>query len=145
MALSAAEASALSDLYDKWTLRKTKDRRHHEYVTLERKIEQLGMAIPAEMRRFLVMLGWPRRSDRPDDGSGGGPDLARAPPEAIRPPPPENRNRGPRRTSVTATERSVRPDAALPATVPPVRLRACVRLGRFRALTRATKVEKGQP
>lgn len=60
MALSAAEASALSDLYDKWTLRKHLDNRHYEYVTLERKIEQLGMAIPAEMRRFLVMLGWPR-------------------------------------------------------------------------------------
>lgn len=60
MALTPAEIQTLDTLYQRLVLRHTRDEELFQYVTLTRQIEQLGMAIPPQMRRFLVMLGWPR-------------------------------------------------------------------------------------
>ena len=60
MALTVAEVQILTDLYHRKTARWAKDQKNYDYVTLQQRIEQLGMAIPPEMRRFLVLLGWPR-------------------------------------------------------------------------------------
>lgn len=60
MALTPDEIQTLDDLYQRKVLRNPDDQKFHEYVTLTRKIEQLGMAIPPEMRRFLVPAAWPR-------------------------------------------------------------------------------------
>ncbi len=60
MAPTPREISTLTSLYDALSLRAHTDSEMHGYVTLQRLVEQLGMAIPPEMRRFLVQLGWPR-------------------------------------------------------------------------------------
>lgn len=60
MALPRTEAETLDRLYQRLLRRRKADRRHYEYVRLERVVEQIGMAVPPELRRFLVLLGWPR-------------------------------------------------------------------------------------
>lgn len=60
MALTAAESQTLKELHDKLETRSAEDERLHRYVTLRQRVEQLGMAIPPQMRRFMVPLGWPR-------------------------------------------------------------------------------------
>jgi len=58
--LSVAEVQTLDYLYQRLEARALLDQKHFQYVTLQRQIEQLGMAIPPEMRRFMVPLGWCR-------------------------------------------------------------------------------------
>ena len=60
MALTPAEIQTLDTLYHRRQLRWSSDETFYKYVTLQQRIEQLGMAIPSQMRRFLVLLGWPR-------------------------------------------------------------------------------------
>lgn len=54
------DSQTLGRLLEKLAARATDDDRHYEYLTLQRKIEHLGMAIPPEMRQFLVVANWPR-------------------------------------------------------------------------------------
>src|SRR5690554_2879000 len=60
MALTPSEVQTLEKLYERHAQRWPDDEKHYQYVTLKRKIEHLGMAIPPEMRRFLVPVDWPR-------------------------------------------------------------------------------------
>lgn len=59
MAITPAEIETLEMLYKRLQGRWASDEVYYQYVMLKRRIEQLGMAVPPEMRRFLVMLGWP--------------------------------------------------------------------------------------
>lgn len=59
MAITPQEIETLEMLYRRLQDRYQADEVYHQYVMLTRRIEQLGMAVPVEMRRFLVMLGWP--------------------------------------------------------------------------------------
>ena len=60
MALTPSEVSALSDLHDRLLYSATDDERLLRYYQGTQRIEQLGMAIPPTMRRFLVVVNWPR-------------------------------------------------------------------------------------
>lgn len=60
MALTPLEKDTLDELYQRLTRRRRRDLVNRRFVTLQQRIEQLGMAIPPEMRRFMVLLGWPR-------------------------------------------------------------------------------------
>lgn len=60
MALTPLEKQTLDELYQRLTRRRRGDLVNRRFVTLQQRIEQLGMAIPPEMRRFMVLLGWPR-------------------------------------------------------------------------------------
>lgn len=60
MALTPSESLVLDSLQRRHQLRWADDEKLFQYVTLNQRIEQLGMAIPPAMRRFLVPLGWPR-------------------------------------------------------------------------------------
>lgn len=59
MALTIAESNKIAELYDKLVLRRPEDEKYLQYVQLARKIEQIGMAVPPEVRRFLMPVGWP--------------------------------------------------------------------------------------
>lgn len=59
-ALTNDELQILDELHRRLIRRRRKDLTNKRFVTLQQKIEQLGMAIPPEMRRFMVPLGWPR-------------------------------------------------------------------------------------
>lgn len=60
MALTPSEIQILDELRAKRQLRWSDDEKHYRYVTLQQRVEQLGMAIPPEMRKFTVMVNWPR-------------------------------------------------------------------------------------
>lgn len=60
MALTADEVETLQRLEHGHAQNWAQDEKHHRYVTLTQRIEQLGMAIPPSMRRFLVVANWPR-------------------------------------------------------------------------------------
>lgn len=61
MALSSEDIDLIKKL--RWLLSSTRrdDERNLRYYLLKQRIEQLGMAIPPEMRRFLVIANWIRR------------------------------------------------------------------------------------
>lgn len=58
MALTPSEADLLARLEQNWTNRASKDGLLLGYREGSARIEHLGMAIPPEMRRFLVFINW---------------------------------------------------------------------------------------
>lgn len=58
VALSPQEVQTLDDLYQRLTARYGRDQELYEHAVLARKIKHLGMALPPNMRQFLVPLGW---------------------------------------------------------------------------------------
>lgn len=60
MALSPSEVQKIDELHQSLQHRWPLDEKHYRYATMQARIEQLGMAIPPSMRRFLVVANWPR-------------------------------------------------------------------------------------
>lgn len=60
MALSLSELVTLDRLKSQWTQQQNQDRLMLSYYRGQQRVEQLGMAIPPEMRHFLVVVNWPR-------------------------------------------------------------------------------------
>lgn len=60
MALTPSDLSLIEDLKRRLDARYLVDDRNWRYYRLLQRVEQLGMAIPPEMRRFLVVANWPR-------------------------------------------------------------------------------------
>lgn len=60
MALTPAEVSLLSDLHDQLTATWQSDMRLLSYYKGAQRLKQLGMAVPPQMRRFEVVVNWPR-------------------------------------------------------------------------------------
>lgn len=60
MALTPSELGTLEELKRQHDARALDDERFWRYLHLRQRIEQLGMAIPPSMRRFLVVANWPR-------------------------------------------------------------------------------------
>lgn len=60
MALTPSEVSLIEQLATQRNDHATADERYLRYFLLQQRIEQLGMAIPPKMRRFLVPVNWPR-------------------------------------------------------------------------------------
>jgi len=60
MALSRVESAKLTDLYDRLRATAMQDELLLRYYKGKQRVEQLGMAIPPSMRRFLVVVNWPR-------------------------------------------------------------------------------------
>lgn len=60
MALTPSELGLIYQLSQKRNDHSAADERHWRYYRLLQRIEQLGMAIPPEMRRFLVVANWAR-------------------------------------------------------------------------------------
>lgn len=60
MALTPSEISLIEELKRRHDERWFKDEKHLRYYKLMQRLEHLGMAIPPEMRRFLVVANWPR-------------------------------------------------------------------------------------
>ena len=60
MALSDDEVRLIQAHENDWSLRSTKDELLLRYYQGRQRVEQLGMAIPPEMRRFLVVANWCR-------------------------------------------------------------------------------------
>lgn len=60
MALSPSEIALIDELRQQHDTRWIEDERLFRYYRLKQRIEHLGMAIPPQMRRFLVVANWPR-------------------------------------------------------------------------------------
>lgn len=60
MALTPYEIQTLDELYHRRLLHREADEVLYGYATMKQRVEQLGMAIPPTMRRFLVPLDWCR-------------------------------------------------------------------------------------
>lgn len=60
MALTPSEVELIEELKRRLDARALADERNYRYYRLKQRIEQLGMAIPPDMRRFLVVANWPR-------------------------------------------------------------------------------------
>ena len=60
MALSSSEVDLIHELQTSLRRRARDDQRNLDYYRLMQKFEQLGMAIPPEMRRFMVVANWAR-------------------------------------------------------------------------------------
>lgn len=60
MPLSSHEMDLIPELQRELRRTEREDTRLSRYYHLQNRIEQLGMAIPPEMRRFLVVANWPR-------------------------------------------------------------------------------------
>lgn len=60
MALTPSELALIEQLKANHDERDPADEKNLRYYTLQQRIEQLGMAIPPNMRRFLVPINWPR-------------------------------------------------------------------------------------
>lgn len=60
MALTPSEIELIEELKAQHDARYMQDERLYRYYRLKQRIEQLGMAIPPDMRRFLVVANWPR-------------------------------------------------------------------------------------
>lgn len=60
MALTPSEIDLIEELKRRLDTRALADERYYRYYRLQQRIEQLGMAIPPSMRRFLVSANWPR-------------------------------------------------------------------------------------
>lgn len=60
MALTPSEISLIEQLKTQHDARAFTDERFYRYYRLMQRIEQLGMAVPPSMRRFLVIANWPR-------------------------------------------------------------------------------------
>lgn len=60
MALTPSEIDLIEQLKQQHDTRWADDDKFYRYYHLKQRIEQLGMAIPPNMRRFLVVANWPR-------------------------------------------------------------------------------------
>lgn len=60
MALTPSEIDLIEELKRNHDARYLLDEKHYRYYLLQQRIEQLGMAVPPSMRRFLVVANWPR-------------------------------------------------------------------------------------
>lgn len=60
MALTPSEVDLIDQLRKQHDARAFADDKNLRYYLLKQRIEQLGMAIPPNMRRFLVIANWPR-------------------------------------------------------------------------------------
>lgn len=60
MALTPSDLELIAELKRRLDGRFLVDDRNLRYYRLMQRVEQLGMAIPPEMRRFLVVANWPR-------------------------------------------------------------------------------------
>ena len=60
MALTPSEIELIEYLKQLHDARWGDDEKMLRYFTLKQRIEQLGMAIPPSMRRFMVVANWPR-------------------------------------------------------------------------------------
>lgn len=60
MALTPSEVALIEELKIKHDARFLTDERFYRYYHLKQRIEQLGMAVPPDMRRFMVVANWPR-------------------------------------------------------------------------------------
>lgn len=60
MALTPSEIALIEELKAQHDARYFLDEKYYRYYRLKQRIEQLGMAIPPDMRRFLVVANWPR-------------------------------------------------------------------------------------
>ena len=60
MALTPSEIELIEELKRQHDLRDFDDERLLRYFQLKQRVEHLGMAIPPQMRRFLVVANWPR-------------------------------------------------------------------------------------
>lgn len=60
MALTPSEVALIEELKKRHDARAFYDEMYWRYLHLQQRIEQLGMAIPPNMRRFLVVANWPR-------------------------------------------------------------------------------------
>ena len=60
MALTPSEVALIEELKRRHDSRAFDDETYWRYLHLQQRIEQLGMAIPPSMRRFLVVANWPR-------------------------------------------------------------------------------------
>lgn len=60
MALTPSEVALIQQLKENHDARALTDEKFWRYLHLMQRIEQLGMAIPPNMRRFLVVANWPR-------------------------------------------------------------------------------------
>jgi hypothetical protein len=60
VALTPSEVALIEELATQHNARVAADERFLRYYKLQQRIEQLGMAIPPNMRRFLVPVNWPR-------------------------------------------------------------------------------------
>jgi hypothetical protein len=60
VALTPSEVELIEELKRNLDARTFEDERYWRYLHLKQRIEQLGMAIPPSMRRFLVVANWPR-------------------------------------------------------------------------------------
>lgn len=60
MALTPSEIDLIEELKRNHDARALLDDKYYRYYLLQQRIEQLGMAIPPNMRRFLVVANWPR-------------------------------------------------------------------------------------
>lgn len=60
MALTPSEIELIEELKRRHDARYLTDEKYLRYLTLKQRIEHLGMAIPPQMRRFMVVANWPR-------------------------------------------------------------------------------------
>jgi hypothetical protein len=60
VALTPSEIGLIEQLKTLHDARWAEDEKFYRYYHLKQRIEQLGMAIPPSMRRFLVIANWPR-------------------------------------------------------------------------------------
>lgn len=60
MALTPSEIELIEELKREHDARHYDDERMLRYYQLKQRVEHLGMAIPPQMRRFLVVANWPR-------------------------------------------------------------------------------------
>lgn len=60
MALTPPEVALIERMHRDLDANAANDARHLRYYQGQQLVEQLGMAIPPNMRRFLVIAGWPR-------------------------------------------------------------------------------------
>lgn len=60
MALTPAEIELVQELKTRHEQRRLADDRYYRYYRLKQRVEQLGVAMPPELRKFLVVANWPR-------------------------------------------------------------------------------------
>jgi hypothetical protein len=58
--LSLSELSTINRLREQWEASGNEDELNYRYYQGRQRVEQLGMAIPSSMRKFLVVTNWPR-------------------------------------------------------------------------------------
>jgi hypothetical protein len=60
VALTPSELALIDEALEQRSAHLPGDERNYRYYKLKQRIEQLGMAVPPSMRRFLVVANWPR-------------------------------------------------------------------------------------